>query len=213
MKTLNNICIILACVVLAVGENGHISQIPGLSPTVKTINDERAQGKRSGVLATDSEFTRLSKQGGHKGLLWHTEILSPSSPHSYKAPSWFSDNGNPSLITASKQKKTPRAFLRREPPFGSDNMSAWERDDGSACTEPQHISNPEIETEQQQQQQQQDSGKCAQCPELHSVSVFARGNAAHATVTVPRVFDKKPAPVDMSTLLSFGYMEDSKPTS
>lgn len=35
-----------------------------------------------------------------------------------------------SLIN-SEHKRSPRAFQRREPPFGSDNMSAWERDDSS----------------------------------------------------------------------------------
>lgn len=30
-----------------------------------------------------------------------------------------------------EEKKNPGAFQRMEPPFGTDNMSAWERDDSS----------------------------------------------------------------------------------
>ncbi|KAK7939492.1 hypothetical protein WMY93_002818 [Mugilogobius chulae] len=164
--------------------NSHISQIPGLSPTLKALSDDRVRGRRAGILATDSEYIKLAKQGGHKGLLWHTEASSLSSRHSYKAPDWFSPadkgNGNISLIT-SEHKRSPRAFQRREPPFGSDNMSAWERDDSSASTESQNNNLPDGETDKLPNQ-------------TLERSKFRR-----------IVFDKKPAPVNMSTLLSFGY--------
>uniref|UniRef100_A0A3B3ZT47 Uncharacterized protein n=1 Tax=Periophthalmus magnuspinnatus TaxID=409849 RepID=A0A3B3ZT47_9GOBI len=167
--------------------NGHISQIPGLSPKLKDLSDgDRARGRRVGVLASDSEYVKLAKQGGHKGLLWHNDSPSTSSPHSYKAPDWFSTvndgNGNP-----SEHKRSPRALQRREPPFWSDNMSIWERKDSSASTENNYI--PDGETEKLPSQNLERSK-------------FRR-----------TVFDKKPVPVDMSTLLSFGYMGDSKPTA
>lgn len=47
--------------------NGHISQIPGLSPTIGTLPEDRARGRRAGVLESDSEYVKLAKQGGHKG--------------------------------------------------------------------------------------------------------------------------------------------------
>lgn len=47
--------------------NGHISQIPGLSPTTYTVPEERIRGRRVGVLESDSNYVKLAKQGGHKG--------------------------------------------------------------------------------------------------------------------------------------------------
>lgn len=48
-------------------KNGHISQIPGLSPTTSTLPEERIRGRRVGVLDSDSDYVKLAKQGGHKG--------------------------------------------------------------------------------------------------------------------------------------------------
>lgn len=47
--------------------NGHISQIPGLSPTTNSLPEERIRGRRVGVLESDSDYVKLAKQGGHKG--------------------------------------------------------------------------------------------------------------------------------------------------
>uniref|UniRef100_A0A3Q4MUU1 Uncharacterized protein n=1 Tax=Neolamprologus brichardi TaxID=32507 RepID=A0A3Q4MUU1_NEOBR len=144
--------------------NGHISQIPGLSPTTNTLPKERIRGRRVGVLQSDSDYVKLAKQGGHKGLLWHEESII-SKPSSYKPPHWFGfESGD--LSDPSEEKKIPGAFEPQEPPFGSDNMSAWERDNSSNNEKEEVQSNFHI---------------------------------------------SKPAPVDMSKLLSFGYAEDSKP--
>ncbi|XP_042281454.1 uncharacterized protein C7orf57 homolog [Thunnus albacares] len=172
------------------GINGQISQIPGLSPTVSSVCEERARGRRGGVLDSDSDYIKLAKQGGHKGLLWHEESFT-SQPISYKPPNWFctssEDNSGPSLITIEK-KKSPGAFQHMEPPFGTDNMSAWERDDSSNGEEKNNnVHNNQMEN--------------LQSPSHHETSKFKR-----------IVFDKKPAPVDMSKLLSFGYADDNKPT-
>lgn len=48
-------------------EDGYISQIPGLSPSVISCPEERARGKRVTVQKSDSDYVKLSKQGGHKG--------------------------------------------------------------------------------------------------------------------------------------------------
>ncbi|XP_036965013.1 uridine phosphorylase 2 isoform X2 [Acanthopagrus latus] len=113
-----------------VGINGHISQIPGLSPAICTPPEERARGRRAGVLESDTDYVKLAKQGGHKGLLWHEEaITSKACP--YQPPDWFcpasADNSKP-----GDEKKHPGAFQQLEPPFGTDSMSAWERDDGNS---------------------------------------------------------------------------------
>ncbi|XP_014187865.1 uncharacterized protein C7orf57 homolog isoform X1 [Haplochromis burtoni] len=168
--------------------NGHISQIPGLSPTTNTLPEERIRGRRVGVLESDSDYVKLAKQGGHKGLLCHEESVI-SKPSSYKPPHWFGfESGD--LSEPSEEKKIPGAFEPQEPPFGSDNMSAWERDNSSNNEkEEDNISVHQSETEKLQTSSQ-----------YHEASKFRR-----------IVIDKKPAPVDMSKLLSFGYAEDSKP--
>ncbi|GAA6224149.1 uncharacterized protein C7orf57-like [Lates japonicus] len=172
--------------------NGHISQIPGLSPAISTVPEEKARGRRAGVLESDSDYVKLAKQGGHKGLLWHEETIA-SQPNSYKPPDWFctssEDNSKPSLIN-SEERKNPGVFQPLEPPFGTDSMSAWERDDNS-----------------NNGKEKNNNIDCGQMEKMQSP------NQHHETSKFKRiVFDKKPAPVDMSKLLSFGYAEDNKPT-
>ncbi|XP_040004122.1 uncharacterized protein C7orf57-like [Xiphias gladius] len=167
--------------------NGHISQIPGLSPTIGTLPLERAGGRRAGPVESDSDYVKLAKQGGHKGLLWHEETVA-SKPNSYKPPDWFctasEDNSKP-----SEKKKNPGAFQPLEPPFGTDNMLTWEREDSSSNGK-----------------EKNNNVHCSQMEKLQSP------NQCHETSKFKRiVFDKKPAPVNMSKLLSFGYAEDNKP--
>lgn len=177
------------------GINGQISQIPGLSPSITSLPEERARGRRAGVRESDSDYVKLAKQGGHKGLLWH-ENTTTSQPDAYKPPGWFStasgDDGQPSLIN-SEEKKNPGAFQPREPPFGTDNMSAWERDDSSSSSNGKEKNN--------------------NVPDSQMVKLES-SNQYHETSKFKRiVFDKNPAPVNMSKLLSFGYAEDNKPTA
>ncbi|XP_029314512.1 uncharacterized protein C7orf57-like [Cottoperca gobio] len=172
--------------------NGQISQIPGLS-TISTLPEERARGRRAGVLHSDSDYVKLAKQGGHKGLLWHEQTIT-STPDYYKPPGWFGtaseDDSKPSIIN-SEEKKNPGAFQPPEPPFGTDNMSAWERDDSS------------------------NNGKGKNNNVYYSqMEKLQSSNQYHQTAKFKRiVYDKNPAPVDMSKLLSFGYAEDNKPTA
>ncbi|XP_044072479.1 uncharacterized protein C7orf57-like [Siniperca chuatsi] len=171
------------------GINAQISQIPGLSPTISSLPEERARGRRAGVLESDSDYVKLAKQGGHKGLLWHEETITSKS-NAYKPPDWFctasEDNNKPSLIN-SEEKKNPGAFQLLEPPFGTDNMSAWERDDSSSNGKEK---NDNVHYSQMEKLQTSN--------QYYEASKFKR-----------IVFDKKPPPVNMSKLLSFGYAEDN----
>ncbi|XP_034417736.1 uncharacterized protein C7orf57-like [Cyclopterus lumpus] len=175
------------------GINGQISQIPGLSPTISTLPEERARGRRAGVLASDSDYIKLAKQGGHKGLLWHEESIT-SKLGLYKPPDWFcatsEDNGKPSLIN-NEEMKNPGAFQAAEAPFGTDNMSAWGRDDSDSNGKEK---NNNVHYGQGDTQWQSSN-------QYHGNSKFKR-----------IMFDKNPAPVDMSKLLSFGYVEDDTAT-
>ncbi|XP_059199124.1 uncharacterized protein C7orf57-like isoform X2 [Centropristis striata] len=175
------------------GVNGQISQIPGLSPAISSLPEERARGRRAGVLDSDSEYIKLAKQGGHKGLLWHDETIT-SKADAYKPPGWFCPESEgdckPSLIN-SEEKKNPGAFQLPEPPFGTDNMSAWERDDSSSNGKEKNNNVHETQIEKWQSPSQ-----------YHVASKFKR-----------IVYDKNPPPVSMSKLLSFGYAGDNKPTA
>ncbi|XP_034742495.1 uncharacterized protein C7orf57-like [Etheostoma cragini] len=173
------------------GIDGQISQIPGLSPTISSLPEERARGRRAGVLDSDSDYVKLAKQGGHKGLLWHEESTT-SKPDAYEPLGRFfagsGDDEKPSLIN-SEEKKNLGAFQQREPPFGTDNMSAWERDDSSSNAKEK---NNNVHYSQMEKLQPSD--------QYYETSKFKR-----------IVYDKNPAPVDMSKLLSFGYANENKP--
>nr|XP_040056672.1 uncharacterized protein C7orf57-like isoform X1 [Gasterosteus aculeatus aculeatus] len=173
--------------------NGQISQIPGLSQTIGALPNERAQGRRAGVLESDSDYVKLAKQGGHKGLLCHEETFT-SKPQRYRPPDWFctesGDNDKPRLIN-SEEKKTPGAFQPAEPPFGTDNMSTWERDDTSSNDKEK---NNNVHPSQRE--------KLQSAARYHEKNKYKR-----------ILHDKNPAPVNMSKLLSFGYAEDDKPAA
>uniref|UniRef100_A0A3Q2YS16 Uncharacterized protein n=1 Tax=Hippocampus comes TaxID=109280 RepID=A0A3Q2YS16_HIPCM len=159
------------------GTKGQISQIPGLSPVISTVGDVTKIGKRVGVVDTDSEYVKLAKQGGHKGLLYFDETPT-SKPNSFDAADSLLD-----------ERKSPRAFSQRPlPPFWTDNMSAWERDDGSPRKEKVNI----VKQLVQWQASSQNNG----------------GSKFRRTVST-----KNTSPVNMSKLLSFGYVDDDKLTT
>ncbi|KAM6934190.1 uncharacterized protein C7orf57 homolog, partial [Xenentodon cancila] len=166
--------------------DGHISQIPGLSPSISTLSEERARGRRVAVLDSDSDYVKLAKQGGHKGLLWHEETIS-SKPISYKPADWFCSELGDFSKPRSEGKKSPGALQPLEPPFGTDAMSTWERDNGSS------------------------NGK-EKCTDAHFSQMEELQRSHRDTSKFKRIiFEKKAAPVDMSKLLSFGYAEDNRP--
>ncbi|XP_061703458.1 uncharacterized protein C7orf57 homolog isoform X4 [Syngnathoides biaculeatus] len=173
------------------GIKGQISQIPGLSPTVHRVSDVKNIGKRVGLLDSDSDYVKLAKQGGHKGLLYFDDTVA-SKPNSYDSPDVLLNGpveapGNQSVL-CTKERKTPRASAQRSmPPFWTDNMSAWERDDnGSQRKEMKKV--PE-----------------KQLVEWQTPSPNKGGSKFRRTVST-----KKTSPVNMSKLLSFGYIDDDR---
>ncbi|XP_076018100.1 uncharacterized protein C7orf57 homolog [Genypterus blacodes] len=165
------------------GVSAPISQIPGLSSGVSELPEEKVRGRRTGVLDDDSDYIKLAKQGGHKGLLWHEETVA-SQTNAYKPPEWFcpapEENTEP-----SEEEKSPGVFRQLEAPFGNDNMSAWERVDSRNGNEKQNNQMEDLSPNQYQH-----------------IGKFKR-----------IMFDKKAAPVDMSRLLSFGYAGDDTSTA
>ncbi|XP_054615095.1 uncharacterized protein C7orf57 homolog isoform X2 [Dunckerocampus dactyliophorus] len=171
------------------GIKGQISQIPGLSPVVSAVGPEKSIGKRVGVLDSDSEYIKLAKQGGRKGLLYFddtTKNKSLSADMLLDTP--VEAHGNLSVICTKERKSQESSSQRPQPPFWTDNMSAWERDDGSKDKK-KKVPDKEL-VQWQTSALNKDAIK------------FRRTNSTMKT-----------SPVNMSKLLSFGYAEDDKPST
>ncbi|XP_053295130.1 uncharacterized protein C7orf57 homolog [Pleuronectes platessa] len=172
----------------------NISQIPGLSPLASFPPDENAPGRRNAVRDTDSDYVKLSKQGGQKGLLRHEPTVA-AKPNAYTPPSWNfypSENKSNLSLNNTVEKKIPEVFQPLEPPFGSDSLTAWERTGTSNTRRTDKNNNGHYNQQENLLTPNQNL----------EFSKFRR-----------MVHDKKPAPTDMSKLLSFGYADEDKPTS
>ncbi|XP_046887419.1 uncharacterized protein C7orf57 homolog isoform X2 [Hypomesus transpacificus] len=129
------------------GVVGPTSQIPGLSQIAsESAPEARTSGRRVGIFASDSEYVKLAKQGGQKGLLSHDDIEAENqSPQNYNPSDWFSgpsgsqrsksgsQASSPDMMSpdghSRSQSKGSRHALAA--PFGTDNCSSWERDTDS----------------------------------------------------------------------------------
>ncbi|XP_075950821.1 uncharacterized protein LOC142952771 isoform X3 [Anarhichas minor] len=109
-------------VVASGAASGPTSQIPGLSQTAdETSPVERNSGRRVGIFASDSEYVKLAKGGGHKGLLSHDADADDQPMQAYNPPNCGSKPTSPDSVM-----KAARLLAA---PFGTDNSSSWERDD------------------------------------------------------------------------------------
>ncbi|KAB5584618.1 hypothetical protein PHYPO_G00109600 [Pangasianodon hypophthalmus] len=163
------------------GAAGPASQIPGLSQSADTAPVEKSKGRRVGIQATDSDYVKLAKQGGHKGLLSHdAEDTSTKSMTSQPSDSSSGDDQSQSKVSSQKLVA----------PFGTDDCSAWDNDSGAGKNKKSPVG-----------QVTQEMQKLLLSPkEIEEANKYKR--LSH---------DKKAiAPVDMSKLLSFGYMEEEK---
>ncbi|XP_016093721.1 uncharacterized protein C7orf57 homolog isoform X1 [Sinocyclocheilus grahami] len=169
------------------GAVGPSSQIPGLSATADTTPQEITKGgRRVGIQATDSDYVKLAKQGGQRGLLSHDDPVETKPNSSYKPSNWFS--GTPDDQESSSEATTPdgnskskEVLQHLEAPFGTDNCSAW------------------------------DSGKKNV---IHAASEMQKLSLSQKEIVEANKFKKishekkGAAPVNMSKLLSFGYVEE-----
>lgn len=166
------------------GVVGPSSQIPGLSATADTTPEEKTKGgRRVGIQATDSDYVKLAKQGGQRGLLSHDDPVETKSNSSYKASNWFS--GTPDDQESSSEATTPdgngKSKGHLEPPFGTDNCSAWDsgkKNVNHAASEMQKLSLSQ--------------------KEIGEANKFKK--ISHEKKAAP--------PVNMSKLLGFGYAEE-----
>ncbi|XP_056145285.1 uncharacterized protein C7orf57 homolog isoform X2 [Lampris incognitus] len=173
---------------------GHtqISQISGFCSGSIHDPEEKACGHRVGVLQTDSDCVELAKQAGNKDLLRHEEVII-SKPISYKTPEWFGpaaeDSNDKLSLAKNREKKSPSHFQLTDPPFGNDSKSVWERGESSNRKE------------------------CENTAPNSQMEELSLSSTTHENRFKKTCFNKNPAPVDMSKLLSFGYAEGDKMTS
>ncbi|KAI3366140.1 hypothetical protein L3Q82_009963, partial [Scortum barcoo] len=116
--------------VVTAGVTGPTSQIPGLSQSVtETAPAERISGRRVGIFESDSDYVKLAKGGGHKGLLSHDVDADDKPKKPYNPPNWFggdeSKNGSKATSPNSQMKG---GMPPLSAPFGTDNGSPWETD-------------------------------------------------------------------------------------
>ncbi|KAM6892958.1 uncharacterized protein C7orf57 homolog isoform 2-T2 [Lycodopsis pacificus] len=170
-------------VVASGGASGPTSQIPGLSQTAdETSPVERNSGRRVGIFASDSEYVKLAKGGGHKGLLSHDADADDQPMQAYNPPNWYGDESKGGSKPTSPDSVMKAARLLAAP-FGTDNSSSWERDD---------IISPDKE-------KMSPDGVVNEMEGLSMTNKYKR-----------TCYEKKAVPVSMSKLLSHGYVDKKK---
>ncbi|KAM4538591.1 uncharacterized protein C7orf57-like isoform 1-T1 [Fundulus diaphanus] len=191
------------------GATGPTSQIPGLCQSATDCPAaERTSGRRVGIFESDSDYVKLAKQGGHKGLLSHDVDAEDTPKKDYNPPNWFGGDESKSGSKATSPDSQMRAG--RQPlaaPFGTDNNSSWEKETDrfthgkekffsreSCCSFLYNFgsgsfSNPQMSPDDATEQMEG----------LSMTNKYKRIS-----------YDKKAPPVTMSKLLSHGYMEEKK---
>ncbi|XP_063073280.1 uncharacterized protein C7orf57 homolog [Engraulis encrasicolus] len=180
------------------GVVGPTSQIPGLCQTADEKEPEqRTTGRRVGIFESDSDYVKLAKGGGHKGLLSHDdEEEGEVRQTSYRPADFFNSGDRSPLSPSSSADSTSSHRGRRSPPkgagqslaapFGTDDISPWD---------------------------QLDSGDKVNVGDVAAqVENMSMGPPKENSKYKKISHDKKSSkePVSMSKLLSFGYMEDEK---
>ncbi|XP_076579562.1 uncharacterized protein C7orf57 homolog isoform X1 [Chaetodon auriga] len=167
--------------------SGPTSQIPGLCQSAdQSTPVERTSGRRVGIFETDSEYVKLAKGGGHKGLLSHDVDVDDMPKKTYQpSPNFFGgdeSNGGSKATSPDSQMKVRIRPLAA--PFGTDNGLAWEK---------------ETDRFSPDKQKESPDGVASQLEGLSMTNKYKRTS-----------YDKKAPPVSMSKLLSHGYVEDKK---
>ncbi|XP_010888528.1 uncharacterized protein C7orf57 homolog isoform X1 [Esox lucius] len=182
------------------GVMGPTSQIPGLCQEATTGAPEaRTSGRRVGIFESDSDYVKLAKAGGQKGLLWHEDNKEEAGPNkSYNAPDWFSAESQRGSKATSPDGC--QGYSKRQPlsaPFGTDDSSGWERESDSFKEKRPSVADASNQMENMSLNQ---GG-------YMEVNKYKK---TQSDFSMDRSHDKKTAPVSMSKLLSFGYIEDEK---
>ncbi|KAJ1200132.1 hypothetical protein NDU88_003959 [Pleurodeles waltl] len=200
------------------------SQIPGLSDLAEPHNELAAQSHRKWIKDTDSDYVKLSKQGGRPDLLKQaTPAPRKTLPVAYSVPDWYTHEAmTPPAKQAdaaasylpdymvheeSKAEESDNKYESRRGPFDFDIKTVWQRDaddnEKENEGEKKHIKLPAINP----------NGK----PEKTTVvpnNVFPpsttnkREHPGKKVVFPPMHTSQHSDPVNFSKLLSNGYGDD-----
>ncbi|XP_067315324.1 uncharacterized protein C7orf57 homolog isoform X4 [Pseudorasbora parva] len=125
------------------------------------------------------------------GLLWHDDPVETKPNSSYVKPNnWFSgspddqESSNATTPDGISKSESKGALQQLDPPFGTDNCSAWDRDSGKD----KNVNHASSEMEKLSLSQK----------DIDQANKFKK--TSHDK--------KKTAPVSMSKLLSFGYAQE-----
>ncbi|KAJ0062357.1 hypothetical protein NL108_010955 [Boleophthalmus pectinirostris] len=167
----------------SIGVTGPSSQIPGLSQiSSNTSPTERISCRRVGIFESDSDYVKLAKQGGHKGLLSH-DIVEDAPRKAYSPPNFFGNDESKSGSNGSSPDGQPKGRQPLTAPFGTDSEVHWEKESdrfsGTKKASP--------------------DGAVQQMEALSITHKYKRTS-----------YEKKAPPVSMSKLLSHGYVEEKK---
>ncbi|XP_024145019.1 uncharacterized protein C7orf57 homolog isoform X2 [Oryzias melastigma] len=120
------------------GVTGPTSQIPGLCQSATdSAPAERVSGRRVGIFESDSDYVKLAKQGGHKGLLSHDGDDDDKPKKAYNPPNWFGDDES----KRSYDKKTPPVSMSKLLSHGyMENKKKSSNDDDTSSVTSEHTS-------------------------------------------------------------------------
>ncbi|XP_040209262.1 uncharacterized protein C7orf57 homolog isoform X2 [Rana temporaria] len=121
------------------------SQIPGLSDLAEPPSDLMAGNQKKWIRDTDSDYVKLSKQGGQPDLLKHMAPVSKNNPSvSHAAPDWYTqdDSTTPPEQAAAPLRNVPdymiheefdkeggeETYEARKGPFDFDQKTIWQRE-------------------------------------------------------------------------------------
>ncbi|XP_033837638.1 uncharacterized protein C7orf57 homolog isoform X2 [Periophthalmus magnuspinnatus] len=112
----------------SIGVTGPSSQIPGLSQNSADISPtERISCRRVGIFESDSDYVKLAKQGGHKGLLSH-DVVDDAPKKAYSPSNFFGNDESKSGSNGSSPDGQPKGRQPLTAPFGTDNEVPWEKE-------------------------------------------------------------------------------------
>lgn len=169
--------------VLPSGVTGPSSQIPGLSQTSDTSPTERISCRRVGIFESDSDYVKLAKQGGHKGLLSMDDV-DDKPMKAYTPANFFGGNDSKSGSEGNSPNGQPRGRQTLTAPFGTDTEVPWEKESDRFTPGTQKAS---------------PDGAARQMEAMSITHKYKRTS-----------YEKKAPPVSMSKLLSHGYVEEKK---
>ncbi|XP_055082763.1 uncharacterized protein C7orf57 homolog isoform X4 [Periophthalmus magnuspinnatus] len=108
----------------SIGVTGPSSQIPGLSQNSADISPtERISCRRVGIFESDSDYVKLAKQGGHKGLLSH-DVVDDAPKKAYSPSNFFGNDESKSGSNGSSPDGQPKGRQPLTAPFGTDNEAS-----------------------------------------------------------------------------------------